>query len=135
MASLSVTFPPADGFTHIEHRATDDLPPHVKGTAYWVNHSTRPSGYYYEEPNQEPVPVEFINDAWYILHFISTERIYGARASYRVNPNDPNVGLGRWNENDPANPNHQPHRLSRPVTKSLGIRTRKPTNRNLGPTK
>ena len=116
MASLSVTFPPADGFTHIEHRATDDLPPHVKGTAYWVNHSTRPSGYYYEEPNQEPVPVEFINDAWYILHFISTERIYGARASYRVNPNDPNVGLGRWNENDPANPNHQ-------ITPTIQIQT------------
>ena len=107
MASLSVTWPPADGFTRVERRATDDLPPHVKGTAYWINHSTRPSGYYYAEPNQEPVPVEFINDVWYILHFVSTERIYGTRASYRVNPNDPNIGLGRWYENDPANPNNQ----------------------------
>ena len=107
MASLSVTWPPADGFIRIERRPTDDLPPHVKGTAYWVNHSTRPSGYYYEEPNQEPVPVEFINDAWYILHFVNTERFYGTRASYRVNPDDPNVALGRWHENDPANPNHQ----------------------------
>ena len=35
------------------------------------------------------------------------ERIYGTRASYRVNPNDPNIGLGRWYENDPAHPNHQ----------------------------
>ena len=107
MASLSVTWPPADGFIRIERRPTDDLPPHVKGTAYWVNHSTRPSGYYYEEPNQEPVPVEFINDAWYILHFISTEQFYGTHASYRVNPNDPNIALGRWRENDPANPNNQ----------------------------
>ena len=107
MASFSVTWQPADGFTRIERRTTDDLPPHVKGTAYWVNHSTRPSGYYYEEPNQEPVPVEFINDAWYILHFANTERIYGTRASYRVDPNDPNIGLGRWYNNDPANPNNQ----------------------------
>ena len=107
MASLSVTWPPADGFIRIERRTTDDLPPHVKGNAYWVNHSTRPSGYYYEEPGQEPVPVEFINDAWYILHFVSTERFYGTRASYRVNPDDPNVALGRWYENDPANPNNQ----------------------------
>ena len=107
MASLSVTWLPADGFTHVEQRATDDLPPHVKGTAYWINHSTRPSGYYYAEPNQEPVPVEFINDAWYILHYVSTEQIYGARASYRVDPNDRNIGLGRWRENDPANPNNQ----------------------------
>ena len=107
MASLSVTWPPADGFIRIERRTTDDLPLHVKGTAYWVNHSTRPSGYYYEEPGQEPVPVEFINDAWHILHFVSTERFYRTHASYRVNPNDSNVGLGRWYENDPANPNNQ----------------------------
>ena len=107
MASLSVTWPPADGFIRIERRTTDDLPLHVKGTAYWVNHSTRPSGYYYEEPGQEPVPVEFINDAWHILHFVSTERFYGTRASYRVNPNDSNIGLGRWLDNDPANPNNQ----------------------------
>ena len=107
MASLTVTWPPADGFIRIERRTTDDLPSHVKGTAYWVNHSTRPSGYYYEEPGQEPVPVEFINNAWHILHFVSTERLYGTRASYRVNPDDPNVGLGKWHENDPANPNNQ----------------------------
>ena len=73
MASLTVTWPPADGFIRIERRTANDLPSHVKGTAYWVNHTTRPSGYYYEEPGQEPVPVEFINDVWYILHFVSTE--------------------------------------------------------------
>ena len=107
MASITVTWQPADGFTPIERRTADDLPPHVKGTAYWLNHETRPSGYYYSEPNQEPVPVEFINDAWYILHFSHTERIFGTRASYRIDPNDPNVGLGRWLDNDPAHPNNQ----------------------------
>ena len=107
MASLSVTWPPADGFTLIQRRTTDDLPNHVKGTAYWINHETRPSGYYYAEPNQEPVPVKFINDAWYILHFSRAERIYGIRASYRVDPNDQNVGLGRWLDNDPAHPDNQ----------------------------
>ena len=107
MVSLSIVLAPNDGFTRIERRTTDDLPPHVKGNAYWVNHSTRPSGYYYEEPGKEPVPLEFINDAWYLLHFVSTERFYGTRASFRVDPNDPNVGLGRWYDNDPANPNNQ----------------------------
>ena len=107
MASLSVVLAPNNGFTRIERRATDDLPPHVKGNAYWVNHSTRPSGYYYEEPGKDPVPLEFINDAWHLLHFVSTERFYGTRASFRVDPNDPNVGLGRWHNNDPANPNNQ----------------------------
>ena len=107
MASLTVAWPPADGFIRIERRTTDDLPSHVKGNAYWVNHSTRPSGYYYEEQGKDPVPVEFINDAWYLLHFVSTERFYGSRASYRVNPDDPNIALGRWYENDPANPKNQ----------------------------
>ena len=107
MASLSVTFPPADGFIRIDRRTTDDLPAHVKNTAYWVNHSTRQSGYYYEEPGKEPLPIEFINDVWYLLHFVSTERFYGTRASYRVDPNDRDVALGRWYENDPANPNNQ----------------------------
>ena len=107
MASLSVTFPSADGFIRIDRRTTDDLPPHVKNTAYWVSHSTRQSGYYYEEPGKEPVPIEFINDAWYLLHYVSTERFYGTRASYRVDPNDRDVALGRWYENDPANPNNQ----------------------------
>ena len=107
MASLSVTWQPADGFTPIERRTTDDLPPHIKGTAYWINHETRPSGYYYGESNQDPVPVEFINDAWYILHFSRTERIYGTRESYRVDPNDQNVGLGHWLINDPVHPDNQ----------------------------
>ena len=107
MASLTVTWEPADRFTPINRRTTDDLPPHVKGTAYWLNHATRPSGYYYVEGEQEPVPVEFINDAWYILHFSRTERIFRTRESYRIDPNDQNVGLGRWLPNDPAHPDNQ----------------------------
>ena len=96
MASLIVTFETNDRFTPITRRATDDLPASVKGTAYWLTHNTCPSGYYYTEGNQPPVPVEFINDTWYILHFSSTEHIFGTRALYRVDPNGPNVSLGRW---------------------------------------
>ena len=107
MASITVSWQPADGFTPIDRRTTDDLPPHVKGSAYWLNHETRPSGYYYTEPNQELVPVEFINDAWYILHFSRTERIFGMRASYQVDPNDQNIRLGRWLPNDPTHPDNQ----------------------------
>ena len=69
----------------------------MKGTAYWLTHTTQPSGYYYAEPNQEPVPVEFINDTWYILHYSRTEQIFGSQESYHVDPNDSNVRLGRWN--------------------------------------
>ena len=119
MASLTVTWQPADGFTPIQRRTTDDLPPHVKGTAYWINHETRPSGYYYTEPNQEPVPVEFINDAWYILHFSRVERIFGTRESYRVDPNDQNVGLGRWLVNDPAHPDNQRTPITQILTTNL----------------
>ena len=107
MASLTVIWQPTDGFTPIKWRTTDDLPLHIKGTAYWITHETHPSGYYYAEPNQEPVPVEFINDVWYILHFSRTKRIYGTHVSYQIDPNDRNIGLGHWNENDPTHPNNQ----------------------------
>ena len=98
MASLIVTFESNDRFTPVTRRTSDDLPLQVKGTAYWLNHTTRPSGYYYTEGSQPPVPVEFINDAWYILHFSSTEQIFGTRASYQIDPNDTNISLGRWPE-------------------------------------
>ena len=129
MASLSVTWPAADAFTPIERRTTDDLPPHVKGTAYWLTHETRPSGYYYAEPNREPVPVEFINDAWYILHFVCTERIYGTRTSYRIDPNDQNIGLGRWLPNDPTHPENQHTPVIQTTTTNLtDYRAPSPTN-------
>lgn len=99
MASITVTWECDDRFTPVTRRTTDDLPAHVKGTAYWLTHNTHPSGYYYAEPGQTPVPVEFINNAWYILHFSSTKQIFGSRASYQVDPNDPNIVLGRWPNN------------------------------------
>ena len=107
MASLAVTWQSGDRFTPITCRATDDLPPHIKGTAYWLTHTTQPSGYYYEEPNQEPVPVEFINNMWYILHFSCTKQIFGTQESYHVDLTDRNIGLGCWNNNDPAHPDNQ----------------------------
>ena len=98
MASLIVTFESNDRFTPVTRQTSNDLPISVKGTAYWLNHTTRPSGYYYAKGSQPPVPVEFINNAWYILHFSSTEQIFGTRASYQIDPNDTNIGLGRWPE-------------------------------------
>ena len=99
MASLIVTWEPNNRFTPINRRTTDDLPTQVKGTAFWLNHTSCPSGYYYTESNQAPVPVEFINDAWYILHFSSTKQIFRSRSSYRIDPNNPDIGLGRWPDN------------------------------------
>lgn len=107
MASLTVTWEPSDQFTPVTCQSTNDLPAHVKGTAYWLMHSTHPSSYYYEEPGQTPVPVKFINNAWYILHYSHVEQIFRTCESYQVDPNDQNVGLGRWYESDPAHPNNQ----------------------------
>ena len=51
--------------------------------------------------------MEFIDNAWYILHFSCTKRVFRTCASYQVDPNDQNVGLGHWSENDFANQNNQ----------------------------
>ena len=99
MASLLINWESNNRFTPVTRRATDDLPEHVKGTAFWLNHTNCASGYYYTKANQAPVPVEFINDTWYILHFSSTKQIFGSHSSYWIDPNDSNVGLGRWPNN------------------------------------
>ena len=96
MASIIVTWEPDEWFTPVNRRATNDLPKQVKGTAFWLHHQSCPSGYYYTEGNQAPVPVEFINDTWYILHFSSTEQIFGSRSLYQIDPNNTNIGLGCW---------------------------------------
>lgn len=119
MASITVTWQPNNGFTPITQRSTDNLPQHIKGTAYWVTHSTRPGGYYYEEPGQEPVPIEFVNDVWHILHFSCTEQIFGTCLSYQIDPNNQNIGLGRWLENDPANLNNQSTQIIQVKTTNL----------------
>ena len=137
MASITVTWQPNDSFTPITHWTTDDLPNHIKGNAYWVSHSTHPGGYYYEEPGQEPVPVEFVNDAWYILHFSSTEWIYGACSLYQIDTAGRNIGLGHWNKNEPAHPNNQipqiqvtnltEHQALTPVISESGSKQNQPT--------
>ena len=86
-------------------RESNDLPPHVKGNAYWGTSITDPEGGYHVSYQGEAVHVEFINNAWYGL-----ERkgfTFYTNKSQRVLRHNI-VGLGWWNPNNPQNPKYLP---------------------------
>ena len=107
MVSLSVTLEPMDGFTVINRHTSDDLPPHIKGTAFWITHETWPSRYYYTEPNQQPAPVELINNTWHLLHWSSTICQFGTHELYCITPLQNSFGLGYWHQSEPSHPLYQ----------------------------
>ena len=119
VASITVVWQPNNSFTPINHWATNNLPDHVKGAAFWIHHNNRQGGYYYTKSNQQPAPVELINNAWHLLHYSTTEQIFGVWESYQVEPGDPSYGLGYWHEHDPQHPNYQPTQVPQIQTTNL----------------
>ena len=54
----------------------NNLPEHVKGCAYFEDHSdTEHTGYYFNSKKGQKTPTEFLcikgEDQWYILHYSS----------------------------------------------------------------
>ncbi len=105
MASITLDIEPGNQWTEVTRRESDDLPPHVRGTAYWGTSITDPEGGYCVSYQGEAVHVEFINNAWYGLErrgftFYTNE----SQCVLRCNI----AGLGWWNPNDPQNPKYLP---------------------------
>ncbi len=105
MASITLNIEPGNQWTEVTRRETDDLPPHVKGTAYWGTSLTDPEGGYRVSYQGEAVYVEFINNAWYGLERRSFA--YFTNESQQVLRRNI-AGLGWWNPNDPQNPEYLP---------------------------
>jgi len=105
MASITLDIEPGDQWTEVTRRRTDDLPPHVKGNAYWRTSITDREGGYCITYQGKEVHVEFINNTWYRLEkrgftFLTNE----SQCVIRNNI----IGLGWWNPNDPQNPEYLP---------------------------
>jgi len=61
----------------------DDLPAHVKGVAYWVNHANQNKNLYcFEDEKGGEWPIEFINNDWYVLRW--RNEMYQTCANGRV---------------------------------------------------
>jgi len=67
VASITLDIAPGNQWTEVIRREADNLPPHVKGTAYWGTSITDPEGGYRVSYKGEAVHVEFINNMWYGL--------------------------------------------------------------------
>jgi hypothetical protein len=105
-----LNFPDDDGLVTVTCRTSDDLPPHVKGTAQWGNIDRHPASYVVPHPQATTqhtthVAVEFIDNQWYTLSWFTHDSTYATRRSYAIDREN-NLGLGWWNETDPAHPSY-----------------------------
>jgi hypothetical protein len=105
-----LNFPDDDRLVAVTCRTSDDLPLHVKGTAQWGSIDRHPSSYYILNPQattlrDSHIVVEFINDQWFTLSWFTRDATYTTRRSYTINREN-NIGLGWWNETDPAHPSY-----------------------------
>jgi hypothetical protein len=105
-----LNFPDDDGLVAVTCRTSDDLPAHVKGTAQWGSIDRHPPSYYVLNPQATSsrdnyIAVEFINDQWFTLSWFTRDTTYATRRSYAINREN-NIGLGWWNETDPAHPSY-----------------------------
>ncbi len=105
MASITLDIEPGDQWTEVTRRETDNLPPYVKGTAYWRTSITDPEGGYCVTYQRNEVHIEFINDAWYGLE--KRGFTFFTNESQRVQRNNI-IGLGWWNPDNPQNPEYLP---------------------------
>jgi hypothetical protein len=82
----------------------------VKGTAQWGSIDRHPPSYYILNPQSTTsrdshIVVEFINDQWHTLSWFTRDSTYATRHSYAISREN-NIGLGWWNEFDPAHPSY-----------------------------
>ena len=87
-----------DQLTPVPIRLADDLPSHIKGTAYWRTLEGTPGGPYHIpfNNNEASLPVEFINDDWYVLFW--TDDSYNTTPQHKLDRGEYRVGW--WNESD-----------------------------------
>ena len=109
----------SEDFALVLRRPTDNLPPHVKGNAFWKAGSKGfedHRGYYVwgKHPHTGhdlELPIEFIrHQGSDLTHWYSLEQIKGSTRWYTDNsrqiPIDNTLELGWWNPNDPQHPEH-----------------------------
>jgi hypothetical protein len=78
----------------------DNLPDHIKGTAYWVPFGGKgKSAYHVKNKEGGEFPVEFVNDAWYQLTWGLSG--YRMSASSSITPEVRiKLGLGWYNKHN-----------------------------------
>ena len=89
----------------VQRRAKGDLPPEVLGTAQYIGSGSQPAnnGYIVQHKTNQ-LPVEFINDDWYLLKF---ENGWFFTCPENKVLRDNVLGLGYWATTDPRHPDNK----------------------------
>ena len=92
-------------WTQVRRRARNDLPPEVLGTAQYIGSRSQPAnnGYIVQHKTNQ-LPVEFINDDWYLLKF-ENRQFFTCPENKVLQDNV--LGLGYWTTTDPRHPDNR----------------------------
>ena len=92
-------------YVTVSIRTQDNLPSHIQGLAYWQSYGTlHPRNSYYVPSalGGDDLPVEFINNQWYYLVWLTAQREYQTRNNFDITYPENSLGLGWWQITDPA---------------------------------
>jgi hypothetical protein len=92
----------SDEARRVYRRTKDDLPLHVKGTAFWID-SPFGTGYYVDYA-AGPAPVEFVENHWYHLTHDPRDDTYWTTDDKQIQPNE--EGTGYWFTLEPQHPDY-----------------------------
>ena len=109
-ASRTLDIPENGDYVTVSVRTQDDLPSHVRGSAYWQSYRTLHPRNSYCTPSAlggDYLPVEFINNWWYHLVWLTAQREYQTRHDFDITYPENSLGLGWWQITDPAHPEYQ----------------------------
>ena len=131
MAAIVLLGELTDERKKVNRRQTDSLPDHVKGQAYFEDHSrtggssNQNTRYYVDGPTRKHVAVEFVKvdeeDCWTALHWSSTESHWYTARPALIPKNNP-LGLGWWSLDDPQHPGYiDPEEFTEAQTSTEGV--------------
>ena len=110
MASRTLDIPGNGDYVTVSVRTQDNLPSHIRGSAYWQLYGTLHPRNSYCVPSAlegDDLPVEFINNQWYHLVWLTAQREYQTRHDFDITYPENSLGLGWWQITDPAHPEYQ----------------------------
>ena len=97
-------------YVTISIRTQDNLPSHVQGSAYWQSYGTLHPRNSYCIPSAlegDDLSVEFINNRWYHLVWLTAQREYQTKHNFDIAYLENLLGLGWWQITDLAHPEYQ----------------------------
>src|ERR1700741_4413606 len=93
----------------VYRRYRPDLPVHLLGNIFWQDQDEEHPypGYYLVDSDNQIVPVEFIENYWYLLSFRTFDQTFWTDTESRFEPFED--GTGYWDLTDPQHPEHLLH--------------------------